>query len=73
MSNEPGGKSMAAFLVKKGDYLCSLAETHSQAAEHKKAKNLYLQAAGWYKKAGINEKMNFALQKAKEEDSKIEK
>ncbi len=70
MSEEHGGKQMSAFLVKKGDYLCTLALTHSQGMEYEKAKSLYMQAAGWYKKAGATDKMNDALKKAKAEDEK---
>lgn len=64
--NEHGGKQMSTFLIKKGDYLCTLAATHFQGMEYEKAKNLYLQAAGWYKKGGATEQMNEAIQKAKD-------
>lgn len=70
MSDQPGGKQMAGFLLKKGNYLCELAETHSKAAEYDKAKGLYLQAASWFKKAGATDKMNEAIQKAKDEEAK---
>jgi len=71
MSDEDhGGKQMSSFLIKKGDYLCTLALTHSQGMEYDKAKSLYMQAAGWYKKAGSADKMKDALQKAKAEDEK---
>ncbi|NMC04683.1 MAG: hypothetical protein GYA24_05695 [Candidatus Lokiarchaeota archaeon] len=66
-----GGKQMAAFMVKKGDYLCGLAVTHSQGMEFEKAKALYVQAAGWYKKAGAADKLSEAIKKAKEEDEKF--
>lgn len=66
-----GGKQMAAFMVKKGDYLCTLAQTHSQGMEYEKAKSLYVQAAGWYKKAGEADKLSEAIKRAKEEDEKL--
>ena len=69
--DDRGGKQMSTFLIKKGDYLCGLAATHSQGMEHDKAKNFYLQAASWYKKGNATEKMNEALKKAKEEDQKL--
>ena len=71
--DDHGGKQMAVFLVKKGDYLCGLALTHSQGMEFEKSKNLYLQAASWYKKGGATDKMNEALKKAKGEDEKFKK
>ncbi|MHA1793640.1 MAG: hypothetical protein ACTSVI_13425 [Promethearchaeota archaeon] len=71
MSDEHGGKQMSSFLIKKGDYLCDLATTHSKASEHDKAADLFLKAAGWYKKGGNQEKMKEAIQKAKEEKQKI--
>jgi hypothetical protein len=66
-----GGKQMATFMIKKGDYLCTLAATHSQGMEHEKAKNFYIQAAGWYKKAGAAEKLSEVIKKAREEDVKL--
>ncbi|MHA1683562.1 MAG: hypothetical protein ACTSUE_21670 [Promethearchaeota archaeon] len=72
VSNDHGGKQMGAFLIKKGDYLCGLAGTHAQSAEHNKAKNLYLQAASWYKKGGATEQMNEAIQKAREQAALID-
>jgi hypothetical protein len=66
-----GGKQMVTFMIKKGDYLCTLAQTHSQGMEYEKAKNLYIQAAGWYKKAGATDKLNEIIKKAKEEDAKL--
>nr|MDO8118259.1 hypothetical protein [Candidatus Sigynarchaeota archaeon] len=65
-----GGSQMGAFLVKKGDYLCDLAVNHSKSSEFEKARDLYLQAAGWYKKAGATDKMTEAMKKAKAEDEK---
>ncbi|MBD3188246.1 hypothetical protein GF325_15530 [Candidatus Bathyarchaeota archaeon] len=69
MADEKGGKQMAAFLIKKGDYLSGLAVTHAQSAEHEKAKKLYLQAASWYKKAGAEEKKKGAISLAREQAS----
>ncbi len=66
-----GGKQMVTFMIKKGDYLCTLAQTHSQGMEYEKAKSLYVQAAGWYKKAGAADKLSEAVKKAKEEDAKL--
>jgi len=62
---------MSAFLVKKGDYLCSLALTHSQGMEYEKSKQFYIQAASWYKKAGATDKMNEAIMNARAEDEKL--
>ncbi|MEX2681978.1 MAG: hypothetical protein Q6373_010270 [Candidatus Sigynarchaeota archaeon] len=70
-NDDKGGKQMAAFMIKKGDYLCTLAQTHSQGMEYDKAKALYVQAAGWYKKAGAIDKLNEAITKAKEEEQKL--
>ena len=66
-----GGKQMATFMVKKGDYLCTLAKTHSQGMEYEKAESLYIQAAGWYKKAGAADKLSEAVKRAREEDAKL--
>ena len=72
MSDQPGGKQMSSFLNKKGAYLCELAVTHSIGSEHEKAKALYIQAASWFKKAGSTDKMNEAIQMAKEEEAKMQ-
>jgi hypothetical protein len=68
--DEHGGKQMTAFLLKKGDYLSGLAKTHEQGAEHEKAKELYMQAAGYYKKGGAIDKAREAVAKANEAAAK---
>lgn len=68
--SDVGGKQMGAFMVKKGDYLSELATTHEKSYEYAKAKELLMQAAGWYKKAGATDKLNEALRRAKEQDEK---
>jgi hypothetical protein len=68
--DEHGGKQMAAFLLKKGDYLCELAKTHERGNEHEKAKELYMQAAGYYKKGGAIDKAKEAVAKANEAAAK---
>ena len=65
-----GGKQMGAFMIKKGDYLVELALTHEKSFEYAKAKELLLQAAGWYKKAGATDKLADAVKRAKEQDEK---
>lgn len=69
--SDVGGKQMGAFLIKKGDYLQELALTHSKGAEYEKARDLYMQAASYYKKAGAKDKMKEAMLKAKAEQEKM--
>jgi hypothetical protein len=70
-TEKSGGKQMANFMIRKGDYLCTLAQTHSQGMEYEKAESLYVQAAGWYKKAGAADKYAQAVKRAREEDAKL--
>ncbi|TFF85975.1 MAG: hypothetical protein EU551_02880 [Promethearchaeota archaeon] len=54
------------YAEKKGDYLCDLAAEHLRSREPEKAKQLLNQAIGWYKKAGLEEKIEIVNNKLKE-------
>ena len=45
------------YAEKKGDYLCELADEHIRCKEPDKAKDLLGKAIGWYKKAGLTDKI----------------
>ncbi|MHA1229752.1 MAG: hypothetical protein ACTSRP_05695 [Candidatus Helarchaeota archaeon] len=54
------------YAKKKGDYLCELADEHIRCREPEKAKQLLNQAIGWYKKAGLEDKIEWVKNKIKE-------
>ena len=51
------------YAEKKGDHLCELAAEHLRCKEPQKAKELLSQAIGWYKKAGLDDKVDVVKQK----------
>ncbi|MBD3229008.1 MAG: hypothetical protein GF329_12535 [Candidatus Lokiarchaeota archaeon] len=54
------------YAEKKGDHLCELAAEHLRSREPDKAKELLSQAISWYKKAGLEEKIEVVKDKLKE-------
>ena len=60
------GHQLFDFAIKKGNYYVELAESHLKSNEPKKAKELLLQAAEWFKKGGDEEMSNLCKQKAAE-------
>jgi len=54
------------YAKKKGDQLYGLAIEHIRCREPDKAKELLTRAIGWYKKAGLEDKIQMVKDKLKE-------
>ena len=54
------------YAEKKGDNLCELAAEHIRCKEPEKAKQLLNQAIGWFRKAGLEDKIEIVKNKLNE-------